>query len=85
MVALSFGKLSLGSCRGQNFNVTVTEAEVGSDGHTQGLGGERVQALSPQRVDAVRELASWLNLSSDSCKHRIRGAGKTCMSRWFAS
>ena len=59
--SLSPGKLSLRPCHGQH---SPNEPEVGSDGQTQGWGGEGVQG-----VGAVRELASRLNLRSHSSKH----------------
>lgn len=67
--SVSPGKLSLGSWHGQHLHESPNEAEVGNGGYSQGVGDEGVQEPLSQRVGAVRELASRLNLRSNSSKH----------------
>ena len=62
----SLSKLSLGPQHGQHSNETPSESKVGNG---QGLGVEEVQGPLSQRVGAVREMASRLNLRSNSSKH----------------
>lgn len=67
--SFSPGKLSLGPLHGLGPNATSHEAKMGSDGHIQGLGDEGVQEPLSQRAGAVREIASRLNLRSNSSQH----------------
>lgn len=60
----SSGKL--GSQKEQRSNMTLNEVEVQNG---QSLGDQEVQEPLSQRVGAVRELASRLNMRSDSNKH----------------
>ena len=67
--SFSTGKLSLGPLHGLGPNVASKEAIAGSDCHIQGLGDEGVQEPVSQRAGAVRQMASRLNLRSNSSKH----------------